>query len=219
MDKSLDDIISDRPKGQRRRSGRGGAARASVLGAGRNAPSPVHKAKAQGAAPQAAASPSVSAQKIIVSNLPHDVTEPQIKELFTSTVGPLRTVELSHDAKGHSKGIASIVFSRAGDGQKAYNMYNSRLIDGKRAMKIEIIVDPARAVPLSSRVAPAPQQQQPANNPTPKTARGGAAKRGRGRGGARRAERPAKSAADLDAEMEDYTSATNATPAPAAMAA
>ncbi|EDR07946.1 uncharacterized protein LACBIDRAFT_297470 [Laccaria bicolor S238N-H82] len=70
-------------------------------------------------------------------------------------------------------------------------------------MKIEIVVDP-RPASLVSRVAPAPAAAQPARTAT--TARG---RPRRGRGGARKAERTPKTAADLDAEMEDYT-ATNA---------
>jgi THO complex subunit 4 len=51
------------------------------------------------------------------------------KELFSSTIGPLREVNLSYDANGKSKGTASIIFSRASDGPKAYEAYNNRLID------------------------------------------------------------------------------------------
>jgi len=83
-------------------------------------------------------------------------------------------------------------------------------------MKIEIVVDPARPAPaasLASRVAPA--AAAPAAVPQAQTARtGGPRGRRVGRtaaGGSRirKSERPPKSAADLDAEMEDYT-ASNA---------
>jgi len=89
------------------------------------------------------------ADKIIVSNLPQDVNELQIKvssmiiyllyclfiacvlqELFHSTVGPLRDVTLHYDSAGRSKGVASVNFQRKGDGTKAYQQYNNRLIDG-----------------------------------------------------------------------------------------
>ena len=52
------------------------------------------------------------------------------QELFQSTVGPLRTASLSYDAKGHSKGIATVQFVKAVDATKAYQQYNKRLIDG-----------------------------------------------------------------------------------------
>ncbi|KAJ3474673.1 hypothetical protein NLI96_g12326 [Meripilus lineatus] len=83
-------------------------------------------------------------------------------------------------------------------------------------MKIEIVVDPSRpapAVPLASRVAPV---AAPVVVQAPRT--GGRPRRGRG-GARRRNERPAKSAADLDAEMEDYTASNAAPAAPAAATA
>ncbi|KAF8636912.1 hypothetical protein AX17_003163 [Amanita inopinata Kibby_2008] len=81
-------------------------------------------------------------------------------------------------------------------------------------MKIEIVVDPTKstsAPSLVSRVAPA------ASGAT--VVRMGVRGR-RGRGGrVRKGERPVKSAADLDAEMEDYTINNGPTTAPAAAAA
>ncbi|KAF9513158.1 hypothetical protein BS47DRAFT_1372591 [Hydnum rufescens UP504] len=230
LDKSLDDIISSRPRGRRgaRRSARGPAAATAA-----EAPVTSARARYAGAVPAAngnrvvsapAATPVVQADatKIIVSNLPFDVNEHQIKELFSSTVGPLREVNLHYDHKGVSKGVAAVTFNRKGDGNKAFTQYNNRLIDGKRPMKIEIVVDPARpaAISLSQRVAPASVTTVVAatngTGSTQSSARGrntGGGKTGRGRGGGRRKgnERPAKTAADLDAEMEDYTAA----PAPA----
>ena len=216
MDKSLDEIIKSKPRTGRRGGGpRRGAARASILGkpvaspASRSRASATVAAAAGRPAAGAAATPS-PADKIIVSNLPTDVNEAQIKELFSSTVGPLRDVTLHYDAAGRSKGVASVHFSRKGDGTKAYQQYNNRLIDGMKPMKIEIVVAPA-AVPLASRVAPAATPAAAAAAP----ARTGG--RGRRRGGkpGGRKERAPKTAADLDAEMEDYT-ASNAAPAAAA---
>ncbi|PPQ81711.1 hypothetical protein CVT25_013441 [Psilocybe cyanescens] len=79
-------------------------------------------------------------------------------------------------------------------------------------MKIEIVVDPSRPLPLTSRVAPAPAVNGRTQPPRAAATRG--RRQVRGRGGARKSERPAKTAADLDAEMEDYTAAN----APAAAA-
>ncbi|TFK38162.1 hypothetical protein BDQ12DRAFT_123328 [Crucibulum laeve] len=127
MDKSLDDIISSKPRNVRRGSSRRGTARAQVLG---NAGvTPAQRVRAVPAAKPAAAQAS-PADKIIVSNLPTDVNEAQIKELFTSTVGPLRDVTLHYDAAGRSKGVAAVHFQKKGDGTKAYQQYNNRLIDG-----------------------------------------------------------------------------------------
>ncbi|EIW78327.1 hypothetical protein CONPUDRAFT_60913 [Coniophora puteana RWD-64-598 SS2] len=127
MDKSLDDIIATR-RTPRRGSSRRGTAKAQVLGRGNAAPT----TRAQAAATTAAAKPTVQqpADKIIVSNLPQDVNEAQVKELFHTTVGPLREVTLHYDSAGRSKGVAAIHFQRKGDGTKAYQQYNNRLIDG-----------------------------------------------------------------------------------------
>ncbi|KAF8348637.1 hypothetical protein F5887DRAFT_951179 [Amanita rubescens] len=193
LDKSLDDIISSKRTTRRvtartRRT----SARSSVLGS--TAISPTTRVRAAAAA----AASNSPADKIIVSNLPADVNEVQIK------LDPLKDVTLHHDSAGRSKGVASVHFTRKGDGTKAYQQYNNRLIDGKRPMKIEIVVDPTKSAPsLVSRVAP---PAAAAGASTARTA-GGRPRRGRGGGGGRskKTERPAKSAADLDAEMEDYT--------------
>ncbi|KAF8069039.1 hypothetical protein FPV67DRAFT_1490853 [Lyophyllum atratum] len=214
MDKALEDIISSRPRNARRGSSRRGSARAQVLGGPVVSPAARARINTPNGVVKAAATAQPSpADKIIVSNLPIDVNEAQIKELFTQTVGPLREVTLHYDSNGRSKGVAAVQFQRKGDGTKAFQQYNNRLIDGKKPMKIEIVVAPAPAT-LASRVAPA-AGAAPANGTAPRTgARGG--RRGRGGKAGGRKERPAKSAADLDAEMEDYT-ASNA-PAVAATA-
>ncbi|KAK7047434.1 RNA-binding RNA annealing protein [Paramarasmius palmivorus] len=219
MDKSLDDIIKSKPKGIRRASGR--SARSQVLGTSpaRAAGKAAKTAAKVNAVTKQAATPQQSqpTDKIIVSNLPPDVNEQQVKELFHTTVGPLREVTLHYDSAGRSKGVASVHFQRKGDGTKAYQQYNNRLIDGKRPMKIEIVVDPARPAPASlvSRVAPPAGAAQASG---PRQATRGKPKRGGARGGKRKSPRPQKTAADLDAEMEDYTanSGNTAAAAPAA---
>jgi THO complex subunit 4 len=131
MYQSLDQIIASRPKG-RRGTGRRNTARTQILGAPITSPSTRARQAVAAAAIVAKASPRVSqpTEKIIVSNLPEDVNEIQIKELFHSTVGPLREVTLHYDSAGRSKGVASVHFQRKGDGSKAYMEYNNRLIDG-----------------------------------------------------------------------------------------
>ena len=89
-----------------------------------------------------------SADKIMVSGLPDDVNESQIRvcticrscflivadsklqELFTTTVGPLKNIQLHYNAGGRWNGSATVLFSRKGDGAKAYEAYNNRLVDG-----------------------------------------------------------------------------------------
>ncbi|KIK98588.1 hypothetical protein PAXRUDRAFT_133911 [Paxillus rubicundulus Ve08.2h10] len=224
MDQSLDEVIAARPKSHRR-TGRRPSAKAQVLGHPTNVAARTAVQNSAAAKVVAAAAPaSHPADKIIVSNLPADVNEVQIKELFHSTVGPLRDVTLHHDSVGRSKGVAAIHFQRKGDGTKAYQQYNNRLIDGKRPMKIEIVVDPARPAPfqsLASRVAPPPAAAAASASAVPNARVARPASRGirRGRGRGRKGtERPPKSAADLDAEMEDYTASNIAVPAAATVA-
>jgi len=198
MDKSLDDIIKSQPKTGRRGSRRGSGAKAGIVGRTKAAAAAA-RAKLTGNAPATA---TISSDKILVSNLPFDVNEAQVRELFSSTVGPLKDCKLSFDANGKFTGTASVVFARGGDGTKAYSQYNGRLIDGKRPMKIEQVIKTA-APTLASRVAPAGgAAMEGVQNTAP---RGGGTRR-RGRGGKRgKSDRPAVNAEQLDADMEDYT--------------
>lgn len=99
---------------------------------------------------------------------------------------------MSYKANGQSTGVVTVEFQRAEDANRAYAQYNNRLIDSKRPLKIEVVVDPARASPA---VAPQPAAAA-------KPARSKNARRSKAR--AARASRPAKTVEDLDAEMEDY---------------
>lgn len=148
VDSLLLQIIATRPKGARRGSSRRGTAKSHVLGTA-NSPTTRARAAAPAAAAKTTATPPATSEKIIVSNLPPDVNEVQIRvslclsccvkdhqlttslqELFAQTVGPLKEVTLHFDNRGVSKGVASVQFSRKGDGTKAYQQYNNRLIDG-----------------------------------------------------------------------------------------
>ncbi|KAF8879648.1 hypothetical protein CPB84DRAFT_1687845 [Gymnopilus junonius] len=127
MDKSLDEIISAKPK-THRRGVRRPSARAQVLG--KPAPSPAQRARAAATTTELPKAVPQATEKIIVSNLPADVNEAQIKDLFNQTVGPLRDITLHYDASGRSKGVATVIFQKKGDGAKAFQQYNNRLIDG-----------------------------------------------------------------------------------------
>ncbi|SOV02691.1 related to YRA1 - RNA annealing protein [Ustilago sp. UG-2017a] len=227
---ALDEIISARPKktgagrnSQRgRRGGRAGrpSAKAAAVGAG-----------AQNAAVIAASNrnkPPVvipgrsgnTGSKIILSNLPLDVTEAQVKELFATTIGPLRKVAMSYRANGQSTGVCTVEYQRADDAARAYTQYNNRLIDGKKPLKVEVVVDPAKVAAAPAAAAKgAKGAAGAANGAKGKDGRAaaGASARGRGRArGAKREARPKKTVEDLDAEMEDYNkqaSSTDAAPA------
>ncbi|KAK9900635.1 hypothetical protein P389DRAFT_166082 [Cystobasidium minutum MCA 4210] len=234
IDKPLDEIIDQKRSERRSSRGRGrgrGAARGGgpARGAGAAAAStgPVRNKHTGSAAAAGAAGPAASApakpviplmadgSKIQVSNLPTDVTDNQIRELFSQTVGPVTRVSLVYDKHGKSTGTANIDFKRPADAQNAFNSYNTRLVDGNKPMKVEIIFDPSRLPPppLNSRIAPAIKSPVSASPTTPTGPTRGAARggkpagrggRGRGRGGRKADDRPKPTEADLDAEMEDY---------------
>ncbi|TFK22462.1 hypothetical protein FA15DRAFT_596077 [Coprinopsis marcescibilis] len=131
MDKSLDELIASKPKGGARRgTGRRSTGRIQILGKPTVGPNTRSRAVAPVVATNIPTSQPSLADKIVVSNLPIDVSEAQVKELFATTVGPLREVTLHYDSHGKSKGVATVVFNRKGDGNKAYTQYNNRLIDG-----------------------------------------------------------------------------------------
>ncbi|GAA6061567.1 hypothetical protein JCM10212_001099 [Sporobolomyces blumeae] len=216
LDQPLDALVQKNRKPRQPRRQRGSRPESAKQAAG------VAQPQAQKVNPQQAAAAQVHVgDKIIVSNLPDDVNEQQIKELFATTVGPVRTVNLSYNAQGKSKGIATVQFNRAESATTAYQQYNKRLIDGKRPMKVEIIVDPSRGgrtptgpASLTQRVAPAPASatvaaasgsaQQPRAPRQPgQGGRTGGGRRGGGRRGGR-AERPPATVESLDQEMSDW---------------
>ncbi|KAF7122587.1 hypothetical protein CNMCM5793_000612 [Aspergillus hiratsukae] len=211
LDKSLDEILVNRRQNARRRTRRPaaaskpGSAAVPVGGVKKNARLAKPAAKgAQGGHPVATES------KIMVSGLPSDVNEGNIKEYFSKSAGPVKRVMLTYNQNGTSRGIASIVFSKPDTAAKAAKELNGLLVDG-RPMKIEVVVDASHAPsvpapkPLGERVAQVKSQPKPATAAkAANTARGRGARRGR-RGGARSSNRPKpKTVEELDAEMVDY---------------
>jgi len=186
LDQPLADIIASKQKTKRGRPGRGRGS--SSASRGRNAGN-APKAQSNVAQPKPITAEAV---KIIISNLPSDVTEAAVRDLMQSTVGPVRSVHMIYTSTGKSTGQATVLFKNKGDGNKAHTAYHNRMIDNQRPMKVEIALDPSTLVSLASRFAPAP------------AARGSAPTRRRGATSAR-TPRPAKKTAEqLDAEMADY---------------
>ncbi|RPA88000.1 RNA-binding domain-containing protein [Ascobolus immersus RN42] len=223
LDRSLDEILSGsaRPARGNRRGGE-----KSAPGGIRKRPQRAAAAKATAAVTTLKSTSSGSEQgsKIIVSNLPYDITENQIKEYFTKVVGPIRKCTLVYGPEGKSRGVATIVFQKPGDGKKAFESHNGVLVD-KRPMKVELVVEAKapgledRIGPINNKPAPAPKKAKPAPA-TSTRGRGQGARRGRG---AKPAGRKPKTAEELDAEMADYfndvsgapaTTGTEAAPAP-----
>ncbi|KAI9879637.1 MAG: hypothetical protein M1830_007878 [Pleopsidium flavum] len=147
LDQSLDEILSTRRQTARRGRGRRAPNPGKTNGA--TAPPPVGGIKKATKLVRASARVPVPTgpaagngeSKIIVSNLPPDVNETQIKEYFVKSVGPIKRVTLTYGPNGASRGIATIIFSKPGGANQAASELNGLLVD-KRPMR-------ARSPPLS----------------------------------------------------------------------
>lgn len=137
-------IIAAKPRTRRGRGPRSGGA-GGAGGAGAAAGSGGARARYAGAAPKSAstkqstraAAPvpakpiTADATKIIISNLPSDVTDAAVRDLLQSTVGPVRSVHLSYTSTGKSTGVATVLFRNKGDANKAHSTYHNRMIDNR----------------------------------------------------------------------------------------
>ncbi|GAP87865.1 putative RNA recognition domain-containing protein [Rosellinia necatrix] len=215
LDQPLDEIISTQRRavgsnrrGQRRSIGRPAAA-APVGGVQKTARQPRNAATKQAPAKSAGGN---GESKVVVSNLPRDVNEIQIKEYFTTSVGPIKRVEVSYGPNSVSRGIATVTFHKSDGASKAFNALNGILVDG-RPIKIEIVVSAARAaeiIPtpktLTERVTQPKAQPKSAANDKKKDAGKpiGSGTRGRKKRPARSSRPAKKTAEELDSEMADY---------------
>ncbi|KAI8457151.1 hypothetical protein BY996DRAFT_8434362 [Phakopsora pachyrhizi] len=197
LDCPLDDIISEKRK-QKRTGGvsrRGGKAHGGT--------GPIHATAVAAAPVKSLHLPPQMGQgsKIIVSNLPSDVTKNQIWELFQTTVGPVNQVALSYDNRGVSKGTAQVEFKQNNDSTKAFQQYKKRLIDQNR-IPGQLITNRTNLL-LPTPHGPVQEVYFVTNG---KAANGGS-RQGGNLGKGRGNRQPQKTAADLDAEMEDYQKA------------
>ncbi|KAL6855071.1 RNA-binding RNA annealing protein [Amphichorda felina] len=219
LNQSLDEITASqrRATAGRRRSQRRPAARATApvapAGGIKKAVKPARNAAAK-AGPSHAA-PARGDSKVIVSNLPKDVSEQQIKEYFVQSVGPIKRVELSYGPNSQSRGIANVSFREADGASKAFQKLNGLLVDGRPIKnQIEIVVGAAQAdkiIPAAKTLAERTTQPKAQPKSQPKSAaadKKGAAAKATGKTGKKgrgRSARPAqKTAAELDSEMADY---------------
>ncbi|KAI1422089.1 hypothetical protein F5Y12DRAFT_650787 [Xylaria sp. FL1777] len=215
LDQPLDEIISTqrRAVGGRRRSQRRPAGRpvaaAPVGGVQKTSRQPRNAATKQAPAKTGSGN---GESKVVVSNLPKDVNEAQIKEYFTTSVGPIKRVELSYGPNSVSRGIATVTFHKPDGASKAFNVLNGILVDN-RPIKIEIVVSAAKAaeiIPapktLTERVTqPKPQPKSAANDKKKDAGKGiGSGARGRKKRTGRSSRPAKKTAEELDSEMADY---------------
>ncbi|KAI0696835.1 hypothetical protein BC835DRAFT_841992 [Cytidiella melzeri] len=100
---------------------------------------------------------NVKKSKILLSELPKDVTPDEVVALFHKTVGPVKEDEtfIVYNNKGDSRGMAIVSFQREGDAYAARAKYNGKLIDGRKPIKIEIVKD-EDAPSQTAIVPPAP---------------------------------------------------------------
>lgn len=151
IDKPLDDIIGEKRKSRAPRRGATrptGQRKPSTGNAGGNQP----KGNGQAAAPAASAFGGVHVgEKIVISGLPTDVDKPQVEvrsetawplgasltsplpvsqELMKTTIGPIKSCNLSYDSRGQFIGVATILFKKAENATRAYYEYNGRVVDG-----------------------------------------------------------------------------------------
>jgi len=210
LDQPLDQIVNSRRqsarRGARRRTGIGAKSSATQAPVG-GVKKVTRITKTAGKGAPSGQSSGLTESKIIVSGLPPDVNEANIKEYFSKSAGPVKRVMVTYNQNGSSRGIASITFNKPDTAAKAAKELNGLLVDG-RPMKIEVVLDATHAPqlpapkPLTERVAQAKVQPKPA------TFTKGVAAFRRGRGRQRRgrtADRPKpKTVEELDAEMIDY---------------
>ncbi|KAI1102308.1 RNA recognition domain-containing protein [Jackrogersella minutella] len=223
LDRSLDEIVSTQRRaigGRRRVIPRRSAGRATTT-----APvGGVQKTSKQTRAAATKQTPTKGAggngeSKVVVSNLPKDVNEGQIKEYFATSVGPIKRVELSYGPNSVSRGIATVTFSKLDGASKAFNALNGLLVDN-RPIKIEIVVSAAKAAEiaplaktLTERITQPKAQPKSAANDKKKEAASkaaGSGTRGRKRRGPRSSRPAKKTAEELDHEMADYFDAAAA---------
>ncbi|OSD01408.1 hypothetical protein PYCCODRAFT_1468584 [Trametes coccinea BRFM310] len=113
--------------------------------------------------PNAKAAPGSSADlgsKILISRLPLDVVENEVEVLFSRTVGPVKDVFMVYNSQGRSKGMAVVTFARSGDASIARAKYNGKIVDGRRPIKIELVVDEDEARPAQAPKSSAPSLLQ-----------------------------------------------------------
>ncbi|KAG4028328.1 hypothetical protein MFRU_022g00480 [Monilinia fructicola] len=228
LGQSLDEILATQRATGTGRGGRGNGRRGGRASGGRNATAApvggVSKSKKpiKGSTKATPTGPSGGnvPSRIVVSNLPYDVTEQQIKEYFHEAKLHTKTVQLVYGPNGVSRGEANITFHRPGDAAAAVSRLNGVKVDN-RALRVQLLVDAQAAAvfeekvakKLMDRISTTPKSQPKSAVPNKSNGKDQGAKRGgkRGsRGGSNTARPTKKTAEELDLEMADYWESGNA---------
>lgn len=170
--------------------------------------------------------PLANAKRVVVSGLPLDVDENAVRDFFKSSVGRIRNIKGAYNAHGGSTGSFTITFEKNGAAQTVLEKFNNQPIDGgKSRISVQILIDAAAAAAppksLAERIGapaaagagkaagaqPAKKKQAPKGKQTKKgeapvkAVKAAPAKKNN----KSQKKKPApRSAADLDAEMNDY---------------
>ncbi|QIW99830.1 hypothetical protein AMS68_005348 [Peltaster fructicola] len=221
LDQSLDAIMKESKTARRGRGGRTAGTRRAATAAKAKIAAPAggiskNTKQTKGSKPTGPIvnAPTTGESKIIVSGLPEDVDETQIKDYFTKTVGHVKKAMLTYGPQGRSRGVATLIFSKPGSAAEAAQQLNGVKVDG-RAMRIEVVVGAknvtaAPAKTLGDRITSQPKsaaRTKPVRGAkdAPKAAAPNGAKPARGGKKSGRAGRPKpKTSEELDAEMQDY---------------
>ncbi|KAF2723887.1 hypothetical protein K431DRAFT_301405 [Polychaeton citri CBS 116435] len=153
----------------------------------------------------------VGDSKILVSGLPEDVNETQIKDYFGKTIGPVKRVSVSYGPNGRSRGRAEIVFSKGDAAAKAAKDLNGVKVDG-RAMRIEVIMGASNVITAAGPKSLSERVSQPKSAAKDKPKVKGEVKKATTAVKAREPKKKSgragrakpKSAEELDQEMQDY---------------
>ncbi|XP_039135669.1 THO complex subunit 4A-like [Dioscorea cayenensis subsp. rotundata] len=145
---------------------------------------------------------------LYISNLDYDVSNEDIKQLF-SEVGDIKRYSIHYDKSGRSKGTAEVVFTRREDALAVMQSYNNVRLDGK-PMRIEAvgmnILRPSAEMPINVGFV------KPIGGRKSGHGRGGSGRWPRGGQGQRRARRQlgghggstTLSVEALDADLDKY---------------
>lgn len=133
---------------------------------------------------------------ITISNLFHEVSEGDIRELFTQ-IGPVTAVKLQYDRAGRSNGVAQVTYVHRRDALLAMDRFHHVPLDGY-PMQIDMATASARNTSTTFRRRPEAFRRTRSRSID---AEGKWPKRGE-------SATPAPSATQLDAELDSYMMGT-----------
>jgi len=86
-----------------------------------------------------AQSRSKGGSKVLISDLPTDVLPRDIRELMEETVGGLKDLVCVYNAAAKFIGVAIVEFHEAQHAETAKRMYDKKIMDHERIIKVEIV--------------------------------------------------------------------------------